>query len=363
MADGNFVVIFTKTNWNEAPRIRHQITDLLRKKGKKVIFFQKASQSRFRSTITKVDDGFYLVDYYELLHHQLKFTSSLVALNNVLLERTISTLLKNFEVDFIINFNYDYSFLKNIFQKEKIITLINDDFIAQAKNYRKSMAKKLLRDTCKNSDAVFGVSYSIVKQLTHYNANTKLFLPWALEKYVAPSHNLSRNVVLFYGYINNRLNWKIIEEMFEHNIKLRFVGPVNDNCKERMASYKIKYKTFEYAGMSDIEELYTEDVLVSIIPYIEDSAEIQAITINNKAFNLLSKGLPLIYPDLPNLIKVNKNIISKYKSIDDIDSIVEYFSEFFYNIQNDLKVFLEEHYENSRYQLLMSEVENDNKLV
>lgn len=345
-----YVVVFTKTNWDEAPRIRHQVTNLLIENGHKVIFFQKASQTSFKTKIVKNSANLLLVDYYEPLHHQLKFNSILDWVNNIIVKNSIKNLLKKYEIEFVVNFNYDYYFLKEILFNKKIITIINDDFVAQAKSYRKKHAMYLLKKTCMISNSVLPVSYSLVENLKNYNNNTSLFLPWAENKYVKPAENIHRDTILFYGYVNYRIDFEVIENILKKNLKIRFVGPMDKKVINLVDNLKTKYLNFEYAGTSDIDKLYCDDILFSIIPYKANLKAVQAITINNKSFNLLSKGLPLVYPFLPNLIHVSNGVISVYKNIDDIVKIYDYYKKYFYVVQEEIKSFLSKNYKEERYE-------------
>ncbi len=62
---------FTRTNWDEPPRIRHQLARMLRRKGHEVIFFERPQRSG-GSQIERTPEGVTLVGTREFLHHQLR---------------------------------------------------------------------------------------------------------------------------------------------------------------------------------------------------------------------------------------------------------------------------------------------------
>jgi hypothetical protein len=128
--------------------------------------------------------------------------------------------------DLIINFNYDFGFLKEMFPSIPLITFINDDFIAQAKPWMKKAIASRLEETCSASDSVLTVSYPLLRQVTMHNSRSHLFLPWAEEKYSQPSESKERNVVLYFGFINHRVDFKVLEKIADENIFLRLIGPV-----------------------------------------------------------------------------------------------------------------------------------------
>ena len=96
----------------------------------------------------------------------------------------------------------------------------------------------------------------------------------------------------------------------------------------------------------------TEDVFCSIIPYNPDKESVQACTISNKAFNLLSLGLPLVYADLKHLIKAPKEVMRKNTSLKEYIESMNYYHENFCEVQNHIELFLQQHYEEKRWNLL-----------
>ena len=103
------IVIFTKTLWEEPPRLRHQIAKLFQENGHSITFFEKTDVKNFR-TLTYKKNNTSIVRHYELLHHQLKPFQVLVYLNSYILKKIISSNIDINDVDLIINFNYDYDF-------------------------------------------------------------------------------------------------------------------------------------------------------------------------------------------------------------------------------------------------------------
>ena len=237
------VVIFTKTNWDEPPRIRHQLTKLLLENKHQVVFFEKSNFKQFK-IIKYIKDNILFFKHFELLHHQLRPFEFMVKINAMVTKFFIKKALKNEKIDLIINFNYDYYFLKEMFSDLKIVTIINDDFVAQARPWMPKSIKQQLKQTCENSDLVFAVSYPLQEQLVEFNKNTKLFFPWTFKKYEKPTNNKNRNVVLYWGYIDHRIDWKKIKYLLEKGIKLRFIGMVSHKVIAFLDDF-IKFNYFE----------------------------------------------------------------------------------------------------------------------
>ena len=349
------IVIFTKTNWNEPPRIRHQLTRLLSSYGHEVLFFEKSDFRQF-SAVKHEDEGINFIKHFELLHHQLRPFGFLVRINKMIASYFIQKYVDEDDIDFIVNFNYDYSFLKKIFPKKKMITIINDDFVAQAKPWMYGSIHKQLKATCEKSDTVFTVSYPLCDALKKFNENTHLLLPWAEKHYSAPSQGRTkRDIVLYWGYIDNRIDWSTTDYLVRNNVKLRFVGSVHTMAQKRIESYK-DYDNFQLVAPTSIEVLSFDDVMCSILPYDATRIDMKAVTVSNRAFQLLSYGIPLVYSDLPSLINAPSTVITKCKTNADYLDAIEYFSFHFDLCQVEIEKFLEEHYAESRYHDLFEKV-------
>ncbi len=360
MANQSSIIIFTKTNWDEPPRIRHQLTRLLYSHGHKIIFFEKSSFRQLK-TIKHQEEGINFIKHFELIHHQLRPLKLLVKLNQTVTKYLIRKNLIKENIDFILNFNYDYSFLRDLFPNKRIITIINDDFVAQAKPWMIDSIYEQLKTTCKHSDMIFAVSYPLCEQLKQFNKNTYILLPWAERKYRLPTITQEkRNVVLYWGYIDHRLNWNVIDHLINNNIKLRFVGDVGSNIKNKIEKYTY-FDNFELLPSTDINKLNMEDVCCSILPYDTKRAEMRVVTVNNRVFRLLSYGIPLIYSDLPYLIETPNTVITKCKSNEDYINAIDYFSSSFSSSQTDIEKFLMDHYSDIRYNYLLEKINSVQK--
>ncbi|HSA83253.1 MAG TPA: hypothetical protein VLF20_00020 [Patescibacteria group bacterium] len=346
------VLILTKTNWNEAPRIRHQITRLLKRRGYQIVFVEKNSYKNFLIK-NRIEEGIEFFAHAELIHHQLRYFKVIQWANNFVVQLYLRKILKRIEFDFIMNFSYDYSFLRKLAPGKKIITVIEDDFETQAKFGMTRQIRNQVAATCKMSDSVLTVSYPLMTKLKTYNANVKMLFPWSERVYTPPSRTVERNTVLYFGYVH-RLEWNVIERLIkETSYNFRFVGPTAKSNDERMIEHlKRMYSNFEYIPYSSIADLKLEDVFCSILPYDPEIKSVQACTISNRAFNLLSLGLPLAYADLKYLIEAPETVITKSRSVEEYKMTLNFFKENFYDVQKDIETFLSSHYENDRWKIL-----------
>ncbi|WP_299430990.1 hypothetical protein [uncultured Maribacter sp.] len=346
------VIILTKTNWNEPPRIRHQITRLLKEKGYEITYVEKNS---YKSLFIKSrkEEGINFYSHAELIHHQLRYFRFIQNLNNFVVKYYLKKIFKKVDFDFIMNFSYEYDFLKGLAPSKKVITMMEDDFEAQAKFGMTRAIKNQIRSTCRNSDNVLTVSYPLFDKLSSYKNNVTMLFPWSQREYKKPKQNLDRNTVLYFGFIG-RLDWKITESIIKNTkYNYRFVGPTIKNSDANFVNYlKETYSNFEHIGYSKIEELEIDDVFCSILPYDASLGNVQACTVSNRAFNLLSLGFPLVYADLRNLIKSPKTIIKTNITLEEYIETLHFFHENFSSVQKDIMTFLQSHYKESRWKVL-----------
>jgi hypothetical protein len=348
----NRVLIVTRTNWNEPPRIRHQITRLLKAKGYQITYIEKNS---YRNLFVKHrrEEGIVFFAHAELIHHQLRYFPLIQAANNFVVKFYLRRILKELKFDFIMNFCYEYHFLKDLAPGKKIITMIEDDFESQAKFGMTRAIRNQIRKTCVNSDYVLTVSYPLMEKLKRHTANVRMLFPWSQKKYTRPQRSDNRNTVLYFGYIH-RMEWNVVEQLIsETSYKFRFVGPPAKRLDIKMIRFlKQTYLNFEYVPFSTLSDLKLDDVFCSILPYDPEIKSVQACTISNRAFNLLSCGLPLAYADLQALLEAPDTVIRKNRTVKEYKECLKFFNENFENVQGDIEAFLNHHYEGDRWKVL-----------
>ncbi len=345
------IVLFTKTSWDEQPRIRHQLSKLLIKKGHKVIFFEKPNFMQFK-TMNYQKDNIDLVKHFEFLHHQLKPLDFLVKFNNFFLKKIIKKTAKNFDIDLIINFNYDYTFLSEIFPNNKIITIINDDFIAQAKPWMKESISNQLKQTCEKSDIVFAVSDPLVEKIKKFNVNTYRFFPWADRNFVHFNRS-NPNSILIWGYITSAYDFELLEFIASKypSYNINIFGPVQSKIRAKLNIILEEYSNISYFGSKTLDEIDLENYFACLAPYnlLEHT---NAVSITNKGFQVLARGLPLVNYGMPNFIK--ESFISNCSNYEEVLNSLIYFNNHIDNYQKDIEKFVNDNQGNDRYNYLLS---------
>ncbi len=342
------VILFTKTRWSEPPRLRHQVAKLLTDMGYEVVFFECPSYKSWFQT--RRDENMIFVNHFELIHHRLRFSNFLVKINSYVTKFFIKKAIKKLNIENVpvVNFCYDYYFLKDLFSTN-IVTIINDDFVNKIKNstLRKITENQLVR-TSENSKVNLAVSYPLRDQLKQFTNNVELFFPWAEEEYKIPEFTRKRDVALFFGYINYRLDWSLVLGIVKKGIKVRFIGPIEKSVDKKKLEEARTYANVEFLSPMNIKEIDFSDICCSILPWDRSLDGVQAITVNNKCFSLLSYGIPQVYSDLPHLIKADTKAIAKCSTADEMVNTINYFSENFEDCQEPIEDFLKQNYSEER---------------
>jgi hypothetical protein len=341
------IVIFTKTLWDEPPRIRHQFAHLLSKYGHNIIFVEKPSFWQIKTKCYWVDK-IKIYRFFELLHHQLRPFRLLIIINTLLTKYILKSNLFKSNIDLVINFNYDFYFLKDIFSNIKVLTIINDDFIAQAKPWMIESIDKQLKITCQNSDKVFTVSYPLQVKLKEFLINdVELLLPWADSEYIPIKRN-KPNKILIWGYIGHRYNFDLIKSvaMKYPEYIIDIIGPVNKNISSILQRIVEDCDNIYLHGTKNIDEIEVGDYFVCLTPYYE-LVETRAISITNKCFQVLARGIPCVNSGMPNFIE--KTFIKNCKNYTEIYTSINEYNNNFNKYQADLKEFVNKNQGVDRY--------------
>ena len=251
------------------------------------------------------------------------------------------------KADIIVNFNYDYDFLRTLFPGNKIITLINDDFVAQSKLFNGRHAYKALMQTCKASDEVLVVSYPLQKQIANV-CKPKLFLPWSDVNYQLKERSKPDSVLLW-GYINHRIDFELIEyaSVALPDINFHIYGPV-DNKASISIKHISKLPNVYIHSQQKLDNIDLGGFFASVIPYRAGIRSVEAATMPNKTLQLLSRGLPIVASGMPNLYS-HKAIVNAAEKESFVEGIEE-FKNKWPALQEDIEILVAENTGQQRYQ-------------
>jgi hypothetical protein len=307
-------VMVTHTRWEEAPRIRHQLARLVAGAGHRVLFVERADGpfTRVANGAREVEPRIFLTRTNRLLHHQFRLVSPLDLANAAVVRRHLrhQIRLSEFRSDpTIINFTHDYSFLRSAFPSSEVITIIHDDFEAQARVPWFGHVTRMLRNTCRSSDRVLALSTILRERLREW-VPAELFYPWATVPYQAPDGDLqSRKILLFWGYVDIGIDTDAVRRIASRlamtypSIRIMIVGPTQVPSRRRMTTQHLEgLANVEIKDATPLEALPMNEVLAAFIPY-RRKGDADAVELPNKVLQLLGHGLPILKTGMPNAIR------------------------------------------------------------
>jgi hypothetical protein len=307
----NFVFL-SKTDWKEPPRVRHQLARLLARNGHEVHFLQRprneVSQRDIRGDVSQSEPGLWLYRGTDLIHHRLRLHPLLHAANAAVEKRSIRSIADHHGLiapnTVVINFNYDYYFLRDVFGSQRIVTVINDDFVGTAPLGLRRAARWALRRTCALSDDVLVLSEPLRRMLSAW-CSPVVMLPWSDSPYRMPPRSRLRNELLFWGYINSRLDLALVRKWMREareiprKLEFRFVGPNNPRSA---IVRRLRALGARVEGPTQLEVCVGPRTLAAIMPYRESPANTCA-SMPNKGPALLAYGLPLVVAGMPEMLE------------------------------------------------------------
>jgi len=335
--------------------MRHQIAKLFLQNGWSVLFFEKPLFFwNFRVENIFVGVDLEVIKTKQLLHHRLRIFSILNYINSYYEKKSIQRALRERleSIELVINFNYDYFFLRDFLGNKKIITIINDDFINSGGVFSNKF-KKTQSMTCSISDAVLGVSTPILNFLPSHS-NPEIFLPWSDDLYTYPKKRLAvkRNKVLLWGYLHNDIDFQLIGEASKElkDFEFLLVGPINKKCNKIIRIILNSNENIKAISATKLKDLPLEECCAGIHVYKSRSVLGRSISMSNKTLKLAAYGIPIVTYGVENFIK-HAGIINS-KTLSEFIKGIRYSQVNFYSMQKGLRHLVDSNQGFHRYSKL-----------
>jgi len=309
---GDFL-LFTQTQWSEAPRIRHQAARMLLDAGHRVFFFERPEYPwrKVRPAVREVEPRLWLVETERFMHHQLRFMPPLHWVNAWVTARSIRARLREIGASpdaTILNFAHDYYFLRRVFPKNRIVTIIHDDFEAQARLPFSGHIAWSLGRTCRMSDEVFAVSTPLQARCRDF-APCELLLPWSVTPYRAPRPGTAgRDTLVFWGYVDSALDLDVLRGLSAHlqqhrpEWRIMLIGPTQGDGRGPVIEGLRMCPNLTIHERTALDDLPLDRTLGALLPYRRSKA-VDSVTLANKSMQLLARGLPLLISGMPAFIQ------------------------------------------------------------
>jgi len=336
-------VVVTSTPWHEPPRIRHQLTRQLTR-FYNVLYIEKNLKNRN--------------DHIEQIHERQIVYSPGMACNiplrlnaneplthhlvNSYFKRKIIAFAKQFNPGqmFLVNFVYDFFEIMRSGVFDYKIHVCYDEFPKMRRRKEKpNFIKKIYQQrlfqnyenhTVRKADICLVTHKVLIKKLYRYNNKCIQFLPGHEFKCINKIHtkNIKKKINIgFMGFINWRLQFDWLNRLVnEPDMQLTLIGPFEKETPNIFTNYK-KIVHFNFLKDGQLfDELNKCDVF--IMPFDPEIPEVEILTINNKIYQYLASGKPVVISNLPNYIQLGEGIIYKATSSSDfINKIRQAYNE------------------------------------
>lgn len=309
----DLLVITTVTNWDEPPRIRHEIAHQM-SRFYNVLFLQVYCQrGRRRSTYKASENivvsplGFCFPGLFRIL---MKFPA-LMKFYNMYIKKRLDCLVKRHggRNTLLMNFQFNAPELHDRSIFNKCYYFCNEDFVNQnlsASAREKETIKIMQAQVLSLSDAVFTVSEPLRDKLLSDGANDvyvihsghNFNLEFSRKKInFAPEKKIS---VCYMGFLNQYINIDWLRAVAgQDDMHLTIVGPVAYNYLLNKFRGCPNFTHIQaLTGLSLQEELLRHDVLV--MPYASQ-VDNEVTSVPAKLYQYLAVGRPVVSSVMPNL--------------------------------------------------------------
>jgi hypothetical protein len=345
-------IFFTKTLLNEPPRLRHELLELLLSEGHEVLFCEKPSCQFGLKGIVEQREGLLRFKEAEFIHHRLRF-GVLNYLERVHWRRNLKRIksLPGWENAIVVNFNYDYDFLRYFFPESKIITVFNDDFEGMTKIGFFNHRKKILR-TISRADVFLTTSDTLRVKYNDVAPKSRVFYPWIDNVNNSLSVKRDSKRVLYWGFVTQRIDYQLLAKLADTYLDYDFyiAGPCDSSSEGDLGLLLKGRDNIKYCDFLAKESLVSGGYLCSITPSLASKHTVN-ISVTNKLFKLLNAGIPVINYGLPDFIEAPG--VYNCKSVEDFGHAAKSIC-FDSSIDDSIKGFLGRHTKHCRLNEFMA---------
>lgn len=316
-------VIVTRTSWEEAPRVRHQVTrQLLRFFN--VIYIQKNYRNK-DDKIVKLSDRHVIYTPCISKHFFIRLYANLPAYHYFFNERfackidkflralkTGKKILINFEFDFyqIMRRNYYAYKIYYCYDEFPKMRRTNACVNRYKKKYQAWLYQIYENAVAKCADKCLVSHEPLKRKLKRVNSNTELFLHGHEFKsfYCKKSKKKTDLIkVGFMGYItyNVLVDW-LLKIVKTQDMSLYLIGPMEKFEISRFHSYANFKHIPSLTGEKLFETLLEMNVL--IIPYNHKLPQYEIQTASNKFFQYLATGSPIVISNMKYYLKMPQGV-------------------------------------------------------
>jgi glycosyltransferase involved in cell wall biosynthesis len=330
--ESHTVIVMTRSNWFEPPRIRHQVARQMARFTRVVFVETPGDWRRLSATTVEVVAPnivrcslgnpcriprrlqFYIDPFRTLLNRHF-----LRELFDVAAEH-----LGNRPV--LVNFNYDFveAMLSDRFATA--IYYCNDEFTTWAPGaFARRFIERRERATAMAADCCLTVSTPLAAKIARWNPRTQMMLPGHDFTERRPTPRRAGPIrVAFMGYLDARIHYDWLKAVAQDpDMEVHLIGPVvreTDAIRELLALPSVT--AYGPRVGAELQELLLDaDVLT--LPYLgTPSSGMLAVTAPNKLFTYLAVGKPIVTSNLPALVSMDDGLLYRAASLGEFVTVV-----------------------------------------
>lgn len=317
----DLAVVVTSTNWQEPPRLRHELA-LILSKHYNILFLQIYSQKTLRRKKKYVNSSLFVEPCGFSFPGMLRMLWRMPILHeiyyNYLLREILLHIKKHgYSSATIFNFQYDFYLISSRHKSfDKSILIINDDFVGQISYLPLNLLHTRISWQNKSilaSDLVIFTSFPLKEK---YIANGKRSLVLLsghsfdldLSKQHISISDADHISVCYLGFLNQfiAIDWLEYIASFAH-IRLTCIGPIAyDHLESRICSIPTTTHIRYLEGKELQLQLLKYDVM--LMPYSSSLSNI-VTTAPAKLFQYLATGRPVVSSRMHNLIPLPSSFV------------------------------------------------------
>jgi glycosyltransferase involved in cell wall biosynthesis len=306
------VVVTSMTRWDEAPRIRHQVTRQLARFFNVLYVELPLTRATIPARYTQISESLIAfrpasasLSLRRLRNHFQLFR----ALHDRALARLIEAAIVElgYQSAVLVNFQFDFATIMRSPVFTRRLYLCNDDFQTSSRPWARSLNERSEVAVIRQADLCLAVSQPLVDKLKRATPHAELFLPgheFAPTNPAAVADTVRARSepihAVCMGFINGRLRMDWLGELASSDgILLSLIGPIEAACSDLLSLKNVTH--VEALVGADLQKKMLEaDVFV--MPYDTRQEAVRAIAAPNKLFQYLACGRPVVSSNLPHLI-------------------------------------------------------------
>jgi glycosyltransferase involved in cell wall biosynthesis len=313
------LVFTSRTRWEEAPRLRHQLAECLAPHFR-IVFVELpnawAGHGLRRPGRRLLHRDFEIVTFGNALLPPERIWAVSAPLRRVLRQawtRRVERLAQRGAGRVIVlNFTHDHPGLMGSPAFDASVYVCSDDWVAQARPWLRPEAQLLERETAARAGLCLAVSYPLQERLRAVNPWTRLLLPGHSFGAEVPYWSKPRPpyVLVFMGYLDYRVDTAWLATLLRDEAwEVRLIGKPQrsfDDIRGLLATGRCRLLG-ELRGSELFQAMSEANVLA--MPY-RLTAGTPAATAPNKLFAYLATGRPVVSSALPRLLELPAQLLA-----------------------------------------------------